>query len=124
MGRTKYNCVECPGYCCSVYGTVTLSKFDAKRLAKHLGVTVKRLLTKYTKKGEDGPSLIQSKDPLMGKSCVFLDKETRGCTVYHGRPNICRKFPYESHCGYWDLLDFERKHQGEPDLIPLVQLEY
>lgn len=28
-----------------------------------------------------------------GRDCVFLDEETRRCTVYERRPEVCRLFP-------------------------------
>jgi Fe-S-cluster containining protein len=46
--------------------------------------------------------VIQSFDPheqlftlaqVSGRDCVFLDGETRRCTVYEKRPEVCRKFP-------------------------------
>ncbi len=38
---------------------------------------------------------------------MFLDQETRKCTIYHGRPLVCREFPTTSRCSYYDLIQFE-----------------
>ena len=38
-------------------------------------------------------------------------------TVYKARPDICRQFPQEKSCGYWDFLAFERHHQEDPDFV-------
>ena len=33
-----YDCLKCPGYCCS-YPVIALTKRDVERLAKHLGIS-------------------------------------------------------------------------------------
>ena len=34
--------------------------------------------------------------------------------------SICRRFPAENRCGYYDFLQFERKHQTDPDFVALT----
>ncbi len=55
---------------------------------------------------------------------MFLDQETRGCTIYHGRPAVCREYPARSRCAYYDLLQFERRQQDDQTVIPLVQITF
>ena len=45
-------------------------------------------------------------------------EETRRCTVYEARPEVCRAYPGGSHCGYYNFLSFERRVQEDPDHIP------
>ena len=35
---TRYNCLKCPGYCCS-HDRIAVSDFDIGRLARHFGLT-------------------------------------------------------------------------------------
>ena len=48
---------------------------------------------------------------------MFLDKETRNCTIYEGRPKICREFPTQKRCGYYEFLIWEREVQDDPDWV-------
>lgn len=122
--RSYYNCVECPAYCCSVYSRVQVTPRDIRRLAKHFGVTEAVATKRYTTTYEDERILRRKADPLFGKACRFLHPETRGCTIYHARPTTCRQFPDTPRCAYWDLLKFEKKQQGDPNVLPLVQITF
>ena len=43
-----YNCLNCPGYCCS-YPLIALNKADVKRLAKHHDMTFEKAQKKFTR---------------------------------------------------------------------------
>jgi len=74
---------------------------------------------RYTKKGdEDTPRVLRhTEDEHFVTSCMFLDKNTRNCTIYEARPKICREFPTQNRCGYYDFLMFEREVQDDPDWV-------
>jgi hypothetical protein len=55
---------------------------------------------------------------------MFLDQETRKCTIYDARPRTCHEFPTTSRCAYYDLIEFEREQQGDADVIPLVKITF
>lgn len=61
--------------------------------------------------------LRRKKDHHFGKICRFFDTKKRNCSVYDARPLICRGYPNEKRCGYWDFLSWERKHQQDPDYV-------
>jgi Fe-S-cluster containining protein len=122
--RTYYDCVECPAYCCSVYERVQVTSRDLRRLAKHFGVTEEVARARYTKLYEKEQVLRRRADPVFGQACEFLNPETRGCTIYHARPAVCRQFPDTTRCAYYDLLKFERQQQGDPDVLPLVKITF
>jgi Fe-S-cluster containining protein len=122
--RIFYDCGKCIAYCCSIYDRVVVNKRDMKRLARYHGVTTEQAQLKYTRKYKNEDVLRRTKDPIFGKSCMFLHPETRGCTIYHGRPQVCREYPDQSRCGYYDILQFEREQQGDPDVLPLVQITF
>lgn len=132
MGRTltdeqkkvHYDCSKCPAYCCSIYERVEVTKRDLNRLAKYFKMTVEATEKRYTKMHSGERVLRRKKDPIFGMACQFLDHETRGCTIYHGRPNVCREYPARTRCNYYDLLQFERRQQDDVNVLPLVQITF
>ena len=122
--RSYYDCVACPAYCCSVYERVQVTPRDIRRLARHFGVTEEVARARYTKMYSGERVLRRKHDHLFGQACQFINPETRGCTIYHARPTVCREFPTTTRCAYYDLLQFEREQQDDPDTLPLVQITF
>lgn len=122
--RVYFNCSKCPAYCCSVYERVKVTRRDITRLAKHFGVSVDDARQRYTMDFEGERVLKRVGDAIFQETCVFLNQETRGCSIYHGRPGVCREYPGLSRCAYYDLLKFERKQQGDETVVPLVRLTF
>ncbi|HSQ24930.1 MAG TPA: YkgJ family cysteine cluster protein [Pyrinomonadaceae bacterium] len=119
-----YNCSKCPAYCCSIYERVQVTKRDINRLAKYFGVDFETAQRRFTTTWQGEQILRRKADPIFGKACKFLNPETRQCTVYDGRPQVCREFPARSRCAYYDLLQFERSQQGDETVVPLVQITF
>jgi uncharacterized protein len=122
--RVYFDCSKCPAYCCSIYERVAVTKRDINRLAKYFGVTPETATKRYTRMQSGERVLRRKKDVIFEKACQFLDPETRGCTIYHGRPAVCREYPARKRCSYYDLLQFERKQQDDPNVVPLVQITF
>ena len=122
--QSYYNCSKCPAYCCSVYERVQVSNRDLRRLADHFAVDVETALRRFTTTYNGERILRRKADPIFGKACKFLDPMTRQCTVYDGRPSVCRNFPDRARCAYYDLLTFERSQQGDDTVVPLVQITF
>jgi Fe-S-cluster containining protein len=122
--RPTYDCLKCPAYCCSIYERVQVTPRDIRRLAKHFGVTAEIATERYTKLFGKERVLRRKADPIFGKACTFLNPETRQCGIYHARPLVCREFPDAPRCAYYDLLEFERKQQDDPDVVPLVKITF
>jgi len=120
----RYDCGDCPAYCCSIYERVQVKAKDLKRLAKHFGISERRAKQRFTKMIDDERVLRRKSDPILGTACRFLDPKTRGCTIYEARPAICREYPGTPRCGYYDLLQFERTSQSDPDVLPLIQITF
>ena len=113
----KYDCLKCPGYCCS-YPVIEITERDIARLAKHFGITAEAAKKRHTKKAHGRENVLRRQDDAhYGRICKFFDTTARRCTVYEARPGICRKFPGENHCGYYDFLKFEREHQKDADYV-------
>ena len=122
--KVYYDCAKCPAYCCAIYDRVQVTKRDIKRLARHFDVTYEVAERRYTTKWQDEPVLRRKADPIFSKACKFLDPQTRGCTIYHARPAVCREYPARSRCAYYDLLQFERRQQDDETVVPLVQITF
>ncbi len=117
MTTAKYDCLKCPGYCCS-YPVIELKQRDLKRLAKHFDITPAQVKTRFTKRAHGHDCIMRRKqDPYFGRICRFFDTEARHCSIYAVRPETCRAFPGEPRCGYYDFLKFERRHQADPDFV-------
>lgn len=118
MAKKLYDCLKCPAYCCS-YTHIPTTKTDIRRLAKHFGVTPEKAEKKFTKKGDkDNPRVLRHQDDEHYVTiCMFIDTETRNCTIYDARPKICREFPTQKRCGYYEFLKFERETQDDPDWV-------
>jgi uncharacterized protein len=122
--RTYFDCTKCPAFCCSIYERVQVTKRDITRLAKHFGVSFETARRRYTKQWEDERVLKKVKDVIFPQTCTFLDQETRGCSIYHARPTVCREYPARVRCSYYDVLQFERRQQDDETVIPIVQITY
>lgn len=124
--KPRYDCSRCPGYCCS-YPRIELRPDDLQRLAKHLGISEKKAKKCFIKSGDKRRTkrdfagvLRHRKDDIFGTICIFFDREARRCGVYDARPEICRDYPGQKRCGYYEFLRFERKAQEDPDYIALT----
>lgn len=120
----KFDCSTCPAYCCSIYERVQVTPRDIKRLARHFGVSYEVAVDRYTRLFGKERILRRKADPIFGKACGFLDGNTRRCTIYNARPLVCRQFPTTTRCAYYDLLQFERDQQDDPDVLPLVKITF
>lgn len=122
--RVYFDCNKCPAFCCSIYERVQVSKRDLNRLAKYFKVSVEKAMKRYTKMWGDERVLRRTKDKLFTETCIFLNQETRGCGIYHARPQVCREYPDRTRCVYYDVLKFERQQQDDPTVLPLVQITF
>ena len=119
--KIQYDCSKCPGYCCS-YPRIEVKKRDLERLARHFDVSTEVAARRYTRiyddEGKPERILRHQKDTVYGSICRFFDTDERHCTIYDARPAVCLEYPNGSRCGYYTFIQFERKHQDDPDFIP------
>jgi Fe-S-cluster containining protein len=120
----KYDCDKCVAYCCSIYDRVQVTPRDLRRLAAHFAITPEAATTRYTKVWGKERILRRRADRLFGQACMFLNQDTRKCTIYNARPGTCREFPITTRCAYYDLIEFEREQQNDPDVLPLVKITF
>ncbi|NPV62243.1 MAG: YkgJ family cysteine cluster protein [Methanotrichaceae archaeon] len=89
-------CQRC-GLCCRNEAAVALSSEDSRRIARRLGLGLKKFMIEYTR-----PHAL--KDPQIGsarmvkrksdQSCIFYDPSLPGCTVQEAKPQVCRAAYY------------------------------
>ena len=119
--KPRYDCSKCPGYCCS-YSRIAVTDFDIERLARHFGIDTAAARRKFTYRYKtrelDEQLLRHKKDHVYKSTCRFFDQHARRGTVYEARPTVCRRYPEDRVCGYWQFLQFERSQQGDEDFIP------
>ncbi len=117
MPRKRYDCLKCPGYCCS-YPIIEVKDRDAVRIAKHFDMPLEKAEKKFFRIDRThGRVMRRQKDEHFGRICQFFDTKERRCTIYHARPRACREFPGEFNCGYWDFLAFERNAQEDEEYV-------
>lgn len=121
----NYDCIACPAYCCA-YPIIQATGKDIRRLAKHLRKTEEETRSSFTVLENSRLRCLKLTPDkhLATKSCVFLDKDTRGCTVYEGRPEICRDHPGE-RCEWHDRRMIEQAiaNQGKKKKRTVVMLK-
>jgi Fe-S-cluster containining protein len=114
--KPLYDCLKCPAYCCS-YDRIIVNGHDIRRLAKHFEITAEQAIDRFTKLVENERVLRHQKDEIYGSICMFIDKKTRRCSIYKARPGVCHEYPDRPHCGYYDFLTWERRHQDDKDFM-------
>ncbi len=82
---SKINCLDCGNYCKTTPPIYT--KKDVKRIARHIGITPKTFIRKYTIE-DIGGELTGIKVP-----CHFLNEDNT-CSIYEVRPEACRRYPH------------------------------
>ncbi len=105
----KYDCEKCVAYCCSIYDRVQVTPRDIRRLAAHFHVSPEIAIQRFTKLFGKERILRRKADRLFGQACMFLNQE---------------EFPTTTRCAYYDLIQFEREQQDDPDVIPLVKITF
>ena len=86
----KFQCTGCGDCCTGAPGYVWLNQSDTEALAAETGLSVSEFERRYVRNVGVRKTLKERKN----YDCVFLDAETRKCTVYKARPRQCRTWPF------------------------------
>jgi len=73
---------------------VFLSQTDLTRLSKHLLITEEACIVTYCRYVPMGSFKMISLTEHKNYDCIFLTE--KGCSVYEGRPEQCRTYPFWS----------------------------
>lgn len=88
---SKADCLQCANCCRTTPAIVT--RPDAKRIAKHMGIPPKTFIRKYLIQDIDGELMMN------GVPCTFLNSDNT-CDIYEVRPMACREYPHTHQTGY------------------------
>ena len=86
----RFECTQCGNCCSGNPGYVWVDDEEVAELAKAMAMDEDAFRDKFVRRVGNRSSLIEYADG----DCVFLDPETRGCTVYSARPVQCRTWPF------------------------------
>lgn len=82
-----FHCQMC-GHCCEGSGGIIVSPADLDRLSVFLQQTAEQVRERHLEK-VGGKWRLKSKN----NKCIFFEAG-RGCTVHHGKPAVCRAWPF------------------------------
>lgn len=89
----SFECTQC-GDCCSGPGEgyVWVTPDEIVALAAAIGMSdrIEEFESKFTRQVGELTSLVEYSDG----DCIFLDPNSRGCSVYEARPVQCRTWPF------------------------------
>ena len=91
-------CERC-GRCCLEEKGIAVSIDDCRRIARHLGLSLKRFMKDYTRPHELKGDLVGSARMLgkkEGDACPFFDSSLPGCRIYSVKPQVCTAALYLS----------------------------
>jgi len=98
---SKMDCLDCANCCKSIPPIV--SNRDAKRISKHLNISVKVFSEKYLRVDNDGDTVINS------SPCPFLLSDNK-CEVYEVRPNACRQYPHSGDLQFFKNISHHKRN--------------
>ncbi|MDD4652667.1 MAG: YkgJ family cysteine cluster protein [Methanothrix sp.] len=84
-------CDRC-GRCCREEKVIAVSIDDCRRIARYLGVSLKRFMKDYTRPHELKGKLVGSARMLKknaGEACPFYDPALPGCRIHSAKPQVC-----------------------------------
>lgn len=84
-------CDRC-GRCCREEKVIAVSIDDCRRIARHLGISLKRFMKEFTRPHELKGELVGSARMLKkapGESCPFYDPALPGCSIHSAKPQVC-----------------------------------
>ena len=99
----QFECTQCGACCSGEPGYVWVGEDEIIAMADELDMSKKAFEKQYIRQVGPDKSLME----YDGGDCILLDRETRKCTVYGGRPIQCRTWPF------WDSNLKKRKDWKE-----------
>jgi Fe-S-cluster containining protein len=119
----RFKCTGC-GQCCSGEpGYVWVTRDEIAAMAESLAMDVADFEAAFVRTVGRRKSLIE----LPGGDCVFLDPQTRRCTLYQARPAQCRTWPFwESNvrsARAWEEICRVCPWSGRGTLVPHEEVE-
>lgn len=98
----EINCLNCANCCSTTPALIT--ERDAKRIAKHLKISISNFYSTFIIKDDDGDQVFK-KTP-----CVFLGIDNF-CSIYEVRPEACREYPHTDYPKMKQILEITFKNR-------------
>lgn len=89
-GGLQFTCSGCGNCCSGAPGYVWVTEPEVIQLAQANAMSVDAFREKFLRRVGDRESLIEYSDG----DCIFLEPESRQCSVYEARPTQCRTWPF------------------------------
>ena len=86
----QFECSQCGDCCSGAPGFVWVDDAEIEKLAKRMEMELDAFERKFVRQVGVRKSLVEYPDG----DCIFLDPDSRGCTVYEDRPVQCRTWPF------------------------------
>lgn len=86
----RFECTQCGDCCTGEPGYVWVDEQEIVALARRMEMDVDTFEHRFVRSVGPRKTLVEYPDG----DCIFLDPETRGCTVYDQRPVQCRTWPF------------------------------
>lgn len=86
----RFHCTQC-GHCCTGGpGAVWVTEEEIRKIAEFRGLSLGEMRINYTRLAAGQVTLRE----FANGDCVFLDGQTRRCSIYSVRPAQCRTWPF------------------------------
>ncbi|MCB0506779.1 MAG: YkgJ family cysteine cluster protein [Chitinophagales bacterium] len=98
---SEIDCLQCANCCKTTPALINAE--DINRIAKHLQLSTKEFITKYTQKDDDN-DIVFKQTP-----CVFLNADNT-CSIYEVRPFACKDYPHTQRKKMHQVLELTLKN--------------
>lgn len=85
-----FECTGCGDCCSGAPGFVWVNDSEIAALAIEMNLSIDDFEHKFVRQVDLNRSLVEYPDG----DCIFLDPQSRKCTVYRARPTQCRTWPF------------------------------
>ena len=90
--KVSLGCNRCDK-CCVYRGDIKLTGVNIYQISKHLNMTPKEFIEKYTERLEDSFPEIVFKTKGEKRECILYDDDFKGCSINSIKPLQCIMFP-------------------------------
>lgn len=119
----KFQCTQCGNCCTGPPGYVWVNAEEIEAIAQYRGEEPKQLVSQSVR----AVGMRHSLRERPNGDCVFLDADTRRCTIYPVRPRQCRTWPFwQSNLRSpeaWAQTCQVCPGAGKGDFVPLEHIE-
>jgi len=86
----QFECTQCGNCCSGEPGFIWVTDEEMQRIAEYRGISIGELKIHFTKYYGRRVSLRE----YANGDCIFLDGQSRRCSIYPVRPAQCRTWPF------------------------------